>query len=117
MTARPDRPDDAGMDAGAFDLDDYTYGELKGLLFEVANAIRERERTALAQARARIDAIAVGAGVPLATLLAELPMPPRYRNPADGSQTWSGRGRPPGWLQQALADGKSLDDFANEDVN
>jgi DNA-binding protein H-NS len=119
MTARAIRPGAAGTDAHAepVDLDDYTYGELKGLLFEVGNAIRERERADLAHARARIDAIASGAGIPLDTLLADLPTPPRYRNPSDTSQTWSGRGRQPRWLQQELAGGKSLDDFANEDVN
>ncbi|MGC9370481.1 MAG: H-NS family nucleoid-associated regulatory protein [Paracoccaceae bacterium] len=37
--------------------------------------------------------------------------PARYRNPADPSQTWSGRGRQPGWIKQALAEGKSLSDF------
>lgn len=37
---------------------------------------------------------------------------PRYANPQDPSQTWSGRGRRPGWIQEALASGKTLDDFA-----
>ena len=36
---------------------------------------------------------------------------PKYRNPATG-QTWSGRGLKPTWLAAALADGKSLADFA-----
>lgn len=35
----------------------------------------------------------------------------KYRNPATG-ETWSGKGRKPAWLVQALAQGKSLDDFA-----
>lgn len=36
---------------------------------------------------------------------------PKYRNPATG-ETWTGKGRKPGWLVQALAQGKSLADFA-----
>lgn len=100
--------------AGGIDLGDYTYGELKGLLFEVGNAIRERERAAVAQARARIDAIAAGAGVPLDALLGVASSVPRYRNPADRTQTWSGRGRPPQWLKQELANGKRLEDFTNK---
>lgn len=36
----------------------------------------------------------------------------RYANPADPSQTWSGRGRRPRWIQDALASGRSLEDFA-----
>lgn len=35
----------------------------------------------------------------------------KYRNPETGD-TWSGRGLKPKWLQAALANGKSLQDFA-----
>ncbi|GAA5073073.1 H-NS histone family protein [Roseibacterium beibuensis] len=37
---------------------------------------------------------------------------PKYANPADASQTWTGRGRQPQWIKDALAAGKSLDDLA-----
>jgi DNA-binding protein H-NS len=36
---------------------------------------------------------------------------PKYRNPATGD-TWTGRGRQPKWVEQALASGKSLTDLA-----
>ena len=35
----------------------------------------------------------------------------KYRNPAEHSQTWSGIGRKPAWLNEALATGKRLEDF------
>jgi len=38
-------------------------------------------------------------------------LPPRYRNPADPSQTWSGRGRKPAWIKEADAAGRPLSDF------
>ncbi len=34
----------------------------------------------------------------------------KYRNPETGD-TWTGRGLKPKWLQQALAEGKSLEEF------
>lgn len=37
---------------------------------------------------------------------------PKYRNPADRSQTWAGRGLKPKWLAEAIKGGKSLEDFA-----
>jgi DNA-binding protein H-NS len=37
---------------------------------------------------------------------------PKYANPADRSDTWSGRGRKPRWFIQALASGKKPDDLA-----
>ena len=36
----------------------------------------------------------------------------RYINPADGSQTWTGRGRRPSWIIAGLKKGASLEDFA-----
>lgn len=34
---------------------------------------------------------------------------PRYANPNDPAQTWSGRGRRPAWVAEALEEGASLE--------
>lgn len=36
---------------------------------------------------------------------------PKYRNPADPSQTWAGRGAQPRWFREALAAGSVADDL------
>ena len=36
---------------------------------------------------------------------------PRYRNPLDLSQTWSGRGMKPKWLTEQMAQGRTLEEF------
>jgi len=36
---------------------------------------------------------------------------PKYRNPAEPSQTWAGRGKQPRWLTAQLRSGKQLNDF------
>ena len=36
----------------------------------------------------------------------------KFRNPSNPDQTWAGRGKRPRWLQEALAEGADLDDFA-----
>ncbi|KAA8732348.1 H-NS histone family protein [Acinetobacter qingfengensis] len=36
---------------------------------------------------------------------------PRYRNPADVNQTWTGRGKQPRWVVEALNSGKTLEDL------
>jgi len=36
---------------------------------------------------------------------------PKYRNPSEPSQTWSGRGKQPRWLTAALRTGRSIDEF------
>lgn len=38
-------------------------------------------------------------------------VPPKYRNPADASQTWTGRGMKPRWLKALLDSGKKQEDF------
>ena len=35
----------------------------------------------------------------------------KYRNPKDASQTWTGRGRKPNWLVEALGQGAKLESF------
>lgn len=37
---------------------------------------------------------------------------PRYRHPDDVSQTWTGRGKKPRWVVEALEQGKTLDDLS-----
>ena len=39
-------------------------------------------------------------------------VPPKYRNPANPSETWAGRGVRPRWLQAQLKKGRKLEQFA-----
>jgi DNA-binding protein H-NS len=39
------------------------------------------------------------------------PVFPKFRNPAEPAETWSGRGKQPRWLTAQLRSGKKLDDF------
>jgi len=36
---------------------------------------------------------------------------PKYRDPANPANTWTGRGRPPGWMQAKLDAGKKKEEF------
>jgi len=40
------------------------------------------------------------------------PVVPKYANPDDPSQVWSGRGRQPRWVTEKLASGLSLEDLS-----
>jgi DNA-binding protein H-NS len=91
------------------DLTGYDLAELKGLLFDIEQEIKRRARDERDRARERIHALAADAGIPLDALVKTAA--PRYRNPADSDQTWTGRGRQPRWIADALASGRSLDDF------
>ena len=41
---------------------------------------------------------------------------PKYRNPNEPSETWSGRGKQPRWLTAALKTGHTLDEFVIQNV-
>ena len=41
---------------------------------------------------------------------------PKYRNPNESSETWSGRGKRPRWLTAALKAGHSIEEFAIKDL-
>jgi DNA-binding protein H-NS len=93
------------------DLADYNLSELKGLLFDIDKEIKARQGRALSEARERIRAIAEKTGLPTEELLAGGATTPRYRNPLNASQTWSGRGRQPKWVSEALAQGTTLEEL------
>ncbi|MFC4726824.1 H-NS family nucleoid-associated regulatory protein [Coralloluteibacterium thermophilus] len=42
-------------------------------------------------------------------------VPPKYRNPANPSETWTGRGKQPRWLAAEVANGKKVEDFLIQD--
>jgi DNA-binding protein H-NS len=103
------------------DLANYDLSELKGLQHEVEKQIKNRQQQDVQKAREQIFAIAQEAGISVEELLGSAAsksrknkgqkVEPQYRNPADSSQTWSGRGRQPRWIAEQVAIGKTLDDF------
>ena len=105
----------------SIDLSDYNLAELKGLQHDIEKEIKTRQQQDVHKARQQILAIAKEAGVSVEELLASnarkakkeagKKADARYRNPADASQTWTGRGRQPRWLADGIAGGKTLDDF------
>lgn len=103
------------------DLSGYNLGELKGLQHDIEKELKNRQHQDVQKAREQILAIAQEAGMAVEELLATTAksgkkenaakVKPRYQNPADISQTWTGRGRKPRWLAEGLASGKTLDHF------
>ncbi len=102
------------------DLDKLDLKQLRELRARVDRAIGDFEERRKRDARAAVERAAREHGFNLSELTAERQArggrkpagTPRYANPNDPSQTWTGRGRRPGWVQQMLAEGKSLDDAA-----
>jgi len=103
------------------DLSGYNLAELKGLQFDVEKAIKDRQNGEMKKARDEIQAIAQRLGVSVQDLLggsgakskggAGAKVEAQYQNPADKSQTWSGRGRQPKFVVNTIENGGTLEDL------
>lgn len=100
------------------DINSLSLKELKDLQSQVAKAIASFEDRKKKEALAELEEIARAKGFSLAELTGiavtrkRAPATAKYANPADSSDTWSGRGRKPRWFAAALAAGKTPEDLA-----
>lgn len=105
------------LDDAMKDLDAMSLDELKSLQKDVAKAIEGYEKRQRAIAMAEAEKAARQHGFSLAELTAmkaggaKQKNPPKYVHPENPEMTWTGRGRKPKWINEALEKGKSLDDF------
>ncbi len=58
-----------------------------------------------------LDQLAIEDLPPSRTRESNLPSAPKFANPDDPSQTWTGKGRQPAWVKDYIASGKSLDEI------
>ena len=85
------------------DLDSLTLGELEHLAkrgVEEISRKRAAGREWLHQHGARINETNA----------------PRYQNPKNAAQTWSGKGKQPNWVDEALARGSTLESLLSENL-
>lgn len=91
--------------------------ELKDLQSQVNRAIatfedrRKKEALAVLEEKARDMGFTLSEFMGVATTRKRAPASPKYFNPANRSDTWSGRGRKPRWFADALKAGKKPDDM------
>lgn len=98
------------------DLSTMSKPDLLKLQKEVTKAIDNFDDRVRQEALAELESKAREMGFSLAELTgakkAKTVNPPKYRNPADPTQTWTGRGRQPEWIKSARAAGEDLSAYA-----
>ena len=103
--------------AKTFDLEKLSYSELKDLRDRVNEAMIEAQAAEKQALKAKLEVLAAESGFTVAELLGgkrggrKGSTVVKYRNPKDPSQTWSGRGRKPNWLVDAVKKGQKLESF------
>ena len=80
--------------------------ELTTLQTRINQAIAEKRIEERSEVRAKMEEIARASGFSAAELFGGRrgkggKVAPKYRNPKDPSQTWTGRGRRPNWMVEA----------------
>lgn len=101
----------------AIDLKSMTLTQLRDLMRRAELREKELMKERKERVRAKMVALAKSEGLSFdevigrpATRRKSRPVPPKYRNPADGA-TWSGRGKRPRWFTDALKAGKKEKDL------
>lgn len=97
------------------DISTLSLPELKNLLDKIPAEIRRREKQERANTLREIEKLAAERGFTLEELVigatekkVKTAVAPKYRSPKDANLTWTGRGRQPKWVKEALASGSSL---------
>lgn len=98
-------------------LENMSLEELKAFHKEVTKALTTYEDRKKSEAREQLERQARELGFSLSDLTGKLkvkrtPAPPKYANPENSADTWSGRGRKPKWLSEALENGHDIEEFA-----
>ncbi|ASM71241.1 MULTISPECIES: H-NS family nucleoid-associated regulatory protein [Roseobacteraceae] len=103
------------------DLKTMSHKDLEKLLVDVKAAIKNAQTRDRREARKAAEKAAAEYGFSLEELSgpasskkagkAKRPSEPKFANPNDPSQTWTGKGRQPKWYVEAVAGGKKPADL------
>ena len=104
----------------SINLNDLSLKDLKKLERDVAAAIANYDARGKAEAIAALEeharslgfSLAELTGIQITTTRKRVPATVKYRNPANLTETWSGRGRKPRWFEAAMTAGLELEDLA-----
>lgn len=98
-------------------LESMSLPELIQLQKELDTLIRDTQKTERVSLRKQMEELAEQSGFTFDEVISgpkagkKSKVKPKYVNPQDAEQTWTGRGRKPKWVEFELAQGKSLEDL------
>lgn len=105
----------------AVDIKNLNHNQLDDLINKAQMRQEELRKEKVVKLREKIHAMIKAEGLTFEDIFsatrgktkrAGTPVAPKYRNPANPEQTWSGRGKRPHWFNDALKAGKKEKDLA-----
>ncbi|WP_352339028.1 H-NS histone family protein [Psychrobacter sp. 16-MNA-CIBAN-0192] len=103
--------------SAAINLESLNVDELRAITETAQQLIHQKQHQSLFEAYIQFEQIAKESNSTIEEILKageslEKKRSIKYRNTANSDETWTGRGRKPTWLVEALAAGSKLEDFA-----
>ncbi|MDE2279278.1 MAG: H-NS histone family protein [Xanthomonadaceae bacterium] len=103
----------------AIDIKNLNHNQLNDLISKAQLRQQEMKKEKVAKLREKIHALIKAEGYSFDDIFGGTRgkrrsggvVPPKYRNPANPEQTWSGRGKRPRWFNDALKAGKKEKDL------
>lgn len=106
----------------AIDIKNLNHNQLNELIQKAQVRQQELEKERITRVREKVQALLKSEGVNFEDVFggpvargkrrSTGSVAPKYRNPADPEQTWSGRGKRPRWFNEALKAGRKEKDLA-----
>ncbi|MDO4700578.1 MAG: H-NS histone family protein [Moraxella sp.] len=98
-------------------IDGLSVEQLEALAKDAQAKIKQKQAQGLKEAYLQFKEIAKAHGTTIEEILkvgkrVQKESRVAYRDPQNPKNVWAGRGRKPVWLEQALASGKKLEDYA-----
>lgn len=102
----------------SIDISSLSVAELEKLKGSIDQIIASRRDSELANLCSAIEDMVGESGFSMDEVLQTLQnrpdkkrtIKPKYRNPANPEETWSGRGRKPRWVEEWMSSGRELDE-------
>ena len=103
--------------SNSINLENLNVDELRAITESAQQLISQKQHQSLHDAYIQFEKIAEESGSTIEEILKageslEKKRNIKYRNTEDSNDTWTGRGRKPTWLVDALAAGRDINDFA-----
>lgn len=102
--------------SGTVDLSKLSLEELQTLARDIETEIVTRREADRERVLSQMRELAASLGLTLEEVVKgernRGTIAAKYRHPANPALTWSGRGKRPAWVNEALAGGMSMDDLA-----
>ncbi len=103
--------------SNVIDLDNLNVDELRAITENAQQLIAKKQHQRLYDAYMQFEKISEDSNATIEEILKageklEKKRSIKYRNSDNNEETWTGRGRKPTWLVEALTAGRDLEDFA-----